>query len=288
MKKTLIVLILTVLPFALQAQGFYLRAGTGYGLPAATTQLGTQVMHDENITTDMPSNLYSSKVVTGSYGSGYNFNIGAGYVFTQNFIFDFEAIFLGGRKYQTNYVYKITADTYNRSETDYFNSSATGILFNPSLVFSAGFGKAAPYGRFGIIAGAPRITKTESYFSDMDGTTSRELTWVYKNGMSVGYSAGVGMNWKISENIAVFTEANFTSMTYYPKEADLTKSIVDGTDNLSQLTESQKKILFVMNYDPGAPYDYNKPQLQNKTGFPLSSVSIEAGIKLTLVKVKDE
>jgi len=275
------------LTVAIQAQGFYLRAGTGYGLPAATNQLGLEVIHKENITSADPSSIYSNKSITGSFGSGYNFSIAAGYVFTQNFIFDFEAFYLGGKKYKTSDVYTITADTYSRSETDYINTSASGLLFNPAFIFSAGFGKAAPYGRFGVILGSPRVTKNESYYSDMDGTSTREITWVYKNGLSVGYSAGVGMNWKISDKVAIYTEADFTSLTYYAKEADLTKSIIDGTDNLSLLYESQKKILFVRSYDPMTPYDYTKPQLANKSGSPLSSVSIKAGIKFTLIKVQD-
>jgi hypothetical protein len=287
MKKIFLFLIVITFTASLSAQGFYVRAGSGYGLPAATTQIGLKVIHNENITAASPSNIYSNKVVTGSYGSGFNFNVGAGYVFTQNFIFDFEVMYLGGKKYQTSNLYTLTADTYNQSETDRLSSSATGLLFNPAFIFSAGFGKAAPYARFGLVAGSPRITKNESYYYDLDGTNTRDETWVYKNGFAVGYSAGIGMNWKITDNLDIYTEANFTGMTYYAKEGDLTKYIYDGTDNLSQLSEYQKKILFLRSYDPMTPYDASKPQLASRTGSPFSSFSIQAGIKFTIVKIKD-
>jgi hypothetical protein len=287
MKKIIIAMIVFALPVVLSAQGFYLRAGTGYGLPAATTSLGLQAIHNENVTSASPSNVYSTKEISGSYGSGLNLSIGAGYVFTQNFIFDLDVIYLGGRKYQTNNLYNYTTDTFKGSETDRFSSWATGLLFNPSFVFSAGFGKAAPYGRFGIIAGSPRINKTESYYNDLDGTVTRDETWVYKGGLAVGYSAGIGMNWKITDKLDFYTEANFTGMTYYAKEGDLTKYIYDGTDQLSQLTEYQKKILYLKTYDPMTPYDATKPQLTTKTGSPLSSFSINVGIRFTLVKIQD-
>jgi hypothetical protein len=287
MKKIIIALIVFALPVVLSAQGFYLRAGTGYGLPAATTSLGLQVLHNENVTTANPSNLYSTKEISGSYGSGLNLNVGAGYVFTPNFIFDLEVIYLGGRKYNTNDLYTYTTDSYNSSETDRYSSWATGLLFNPSFVFSAGFGKAAPYGRFGIIAGSPKINKNEIYYSDLDGTTTRDETWVYKSGLALGFSAGIGMNWKITDNLDFYTEANFTGLTYYAKEGDITKYIYNGTDQLGLLTEYQKKIQYLRTYDPMTPYDPAKPQLAARTGSPLSSLSINVGIRFTLVKIKD-
>lgn len=287
MKKICIALIALTVTLSVQGQGFYFRVGGGYGLPAATTQIGQQVLHDENATTANPSNTFSTKVITGSFGSGINLKIGAGYEFTQNFIFAFDIQYLGGKKYETNDMYNYTTDTYTGTSQDVSESSATGVLFNPSFVFSAGFGKAAPYGRFGLVTGSPRVTKTESFFDNLDGTTTGDRTWVYKNGLAIGYSAGIGMNWKIKDNLDFYTEADFTGLTYYAKEADLTKSIYNGTDNLSQMTVAQTKILFLKQYDPTTPYDAAKPQLAARTGSPFSSFALEVGIRFTLVKIKD-
>jgi len=46
------------------------------GMPAATNQIGLQVLHAENSTTANPSNIFSTKVITGSFGSGFNFKVG--------------------------------------------------------------------------------------------------------------------------------------------------------------------------------------------------------------------
>lgn len=287
MKKIYLLLFAISFTVSLSAQGFYIRAGGGYGLPAATNQIGLQVLHTENSTTSNPSNTFSTKVITGSFGSGYNFKIGAGYEFTQNFIFSFDIQYLGGRKYATSDIYNYTADTYSGSQKDNFESNATGLLFNPSFVFSAGFGKAAPYGRFGLVAGSPKITKTESYYYDLDGTDTRAVTWVYKNGLAVGYSAGIGMNWKLTDNLDIYTEADFTGLTYYAKEGDMTKYVTNGTDNLSQMSEAQKKILYLKKFDPQTPYDASKPMLAARIGSPFSSFAIEAGIRFTIVKIKE-
>jgi hypothetical protein len=286
MKKIYLFLIAITFTTVLSAQGFYIRAGGGYGLAAATEQIGEKYLHTE-ITGATSSNNFSTKIITGSYGAGMNFNIAAGYEFNQNFILDLNIYYLGGKKYGTSDIYNYTADTYSGTESDMFTSSSGGLFFNPSFIFSAGFGKAAPYGRFGLVAGSPQVTRKESYYYDLDGTESRDITWVYKNGLAFGYQAGIGMNWKLTGNLDIYTEANFTGMTFYAKEGDMTRNINNGNDILSQLTESDKRILYQKKYDPQTPYDAAKPQLASRTGSPFSSFSIQTGIRFTIVKIKD-
>ena len=287
MKKIYLLLIAITFTTALSAQGFYIRAGGGYGLAAATEQIGEKYLRTEISTETNSSNTYSTKIVTGSYGAGMNFNIAAGYEFNQNFILDLNIYYLGGKKYGTSNIYNYTADTYSGTESDLFTSSSGGLFINPSFIFSAGFGKAAPYGRFGLVAGSPQVTRKESYYYDLDGTESRDITWVNKKGMALGYQAGIGMNWKLTGNLDIYTEANFTGMTYYAKEGDMTKYLNNGNDILGQMTEAQKRILYQKNYDPQTPYDAAKPQLASRIGSPFSSFSIQTGIRFTIVKIKD-
>ena len=287
MKKIYLLLIAITFTIALSAQGFYIRAGGGYGLAAATEQIGEKYLRTEISTETNSSNTYSTKIVTGSYGAGMNFNIAAGYEFNQNFILDLNIYYLGGKKYGTSNIYNYTADTYSGTESDLFTSSSGGLFINPSFIFSAGFGKAAPYGRFGLVAGSPQVTRKESYYYDLDGTESRDITWVNKKGMALGYQAGIGMNWKLTGNLDIYTEANFTGMTYYAKEGDMTKYLNNGNDILGQMTEAQKRILYQKNYDPQTPYDAAKPQLASRIGSPFSSFSIQTGIRFTIVKIKD-
>jgi hypothetical protein len=287
MKKIFLLLFAITLTASLSAQGFYIRVGGGYGLAAATEQLGEKYLHTEVNTQVSTTNNYSTKSVTGSYGAGMNFTLAGGYEFNQNFILDFDIYYLGGNKYETSNIYTYKADTYSGTSSDQFTTTSEGLFFNPSFVFSAGFGKAAPYGRFGLVAGSPKVTREENYYYNLDGTESRDITWVNKKGMALGYQAGIGMNWKLTSNLDIYTEANFTGMTYYAKEGDMTKNLNNGTDALNQLAMSQKQILYMKNYDPQTPYDAAKPQLASRTGSPFSSFSIQTGIRFTILKIKD-
>jgi hypothetical protein len=287
MKKIFLMLLVITSAVSVSAQGFYIRAGGGYGLAAATNQIGEKYLRTQVNTVDITTDNYSKKTVTGSYGAGMNLTLAAGYEFNQNFIFDLDIYYLGGRKYKTNNIYNFTADNFNGTSSDLFTTSSAGLFVNPSFIFSAGFGKAAPYGRFGLIAGSPQVTQKESYYNDLDGTVTRDVTWVYKNGLAIGYQAGIGMNWKLTDKLDIYTEANFIGLTFYAKEGDMTRYIYDGNDYLSQYTVAQKKILYSKNYDPQTPYDPSKPLIAARTGSPFSSFSAQAGIRFKILKIKD-
>jgi hypothetical protein len=282
MKKVFISSLMVVLSASLFAQGIYLRAGTGYGLPVSTIQIGEKYLHTEVYAPTGNVAKYSTDVVSASYGAGANFSFAFGYKFNPNLMLDFDVFYLAGKKFETSDNYFYTGDTWSGKETDITTSSSRGLYFNPSIVFSAGFGKGAPYGRFGLIAASPKIIKDESYYYDLDGTSTRDSRWEYSKGLAIGFQAAIGMNWKLNEKLDIFTEADFVSMNYYAKKGTMTKYIYDGTDNLSQLGVYSKEILFKKNYDPQTPYDPAKPQLAPREASPFSSISVQAGIRFTI------
>jgi hypothetical protein len=287
MKKIFLLLFAILLTASISAQGFYIRAGGGYGLAAATEKIGEKYLRTQVITQSSNTDTYSTKTITGSYGSGMNFTFAAGYEFNQNFILDLDVYYLGSKKYETSNIYNYKTDSFSGTSSDLFTTSSGGLFVNPSFIFSAGFGKAAPYGRFGMVVGSPQVTQKESYYDNLDGTQTRDITWVYKNGLAFGYQAGIGMNWKLTDKLDIYTEANFTGLTFYAKEGDMTRNLYDGTDNLNFLTVAEKKILYLKNYDPQTLYDPAKPQLASRTGSPFSSFSIQTGIRFTIVKIKE-
>lgn len=284
-KKIFVAVILILITGSVFAQGIYLRAGAGYGLAAATSRIGEKYLHTEVYNGINTVTSYSTDVVSASYGAGTNFAFAVGYKFNENFLFDVNVNYLAGKKYETSNVYKYDGGTYGYSDEDYFKTSSGGLYFNPSFVFSAGFGKRAPYGRFGIVVASPKITNAESYSSNSDGNVTRNITWVYKNGLALGYQAAIGMNWKINEKLDFYTEADFVSMTYYAKEGEMTKYIYNGTDNLAQMTVAQKQILYKKKYDPQTPYDPASPQVAARVASPFSSFSAQVGLKFTIWEV---
>jgi len=282
MKKIILpFFLLFVLSGTIFSQGLYLRAGTGYGLPVATAPIGQKYMQTYDPNNNISTNTYSTKVVLASFGAGFDFNFAVGYKFNENFIFDLNVQYLSGSKFETSNTY-IDKGSLPGTEETVNSIRAKGFLFNPSVIFSAGFGKAAPYGRFGIMVASPSITDNESYYYDLDGINTREMIWIYNKGMGIGYQAAVGMNWKLTEKLDIYTEANFVSMTYYPSEGKMTKNLNDGVDVLDQLAVYQKQIKFEKSYDPQATINPDQPRVEALKSYPFSSVSVQVGIRFTI------
>jgi hypothetical protein len=291
MKKIASFSLFLLLSMAAMSQGIYFRAGTGYGIPIATSSIGESLTN--NTVTTGTGTTYTSSVkgVKASYGSGLDFNFALGYKINQNFIIDLNVQYLIGSKYETGNSYSNKSTSFTEVDYDLTTSSAKGFLFNPSVIFSAGFGKAAPYARFGLMLGSPTVTSTmESYYNG-DGVDSTVIKGEYVKGFALGFQGAVGMNWKISEKFDLFTEVNFAGLTYYPGERNITQNIrgsgnfkVDQvTDNLPSMSVSQKNTVYEKEYDPTkVNSDPTKPSTASRVSFPLSSLSFQVGIRVPL------
>lgn len=275
-----------------RAQSLYIRVGGGYGLPIGTTSLGEKYLYEQNSTTTTTTNTYSVKNVKASYGAGGNFNFAIGYKFNENIIFDFGIQYLMSNKFQTydinNYISTGTP-TVSRNVT---TTSAKAFLFDPAVIFTAGFGKGAPYAKFGVVLGVPTLTKNFSAFDNTDGTSAREETTKYNKGIGVGYQGAVGYTWKLTEKLDLFSEIDFVSMTYYAGKSTMTKYLYsnDGvtyTNNLPNMLVSQKETVYKNSFDPGVTNDGTKPSVALKESTPFSSISLQAGIRFLLWKKKD-
>lgn len=276
------------------SQSIYVRAGGGYGLPIASASIGEKTLYTSAYDGINTTNSSSTEKVTGSYGSGTNFNVALGYKFNENFIFEINTQYLISNKYKSfsNSIDYNTSDPlnpYTNLDNISTTTSSKGLFFNPSFIFSAGFGKAAPYGRFGLVFGSPKISGTESSYYNGDGIDSTEKAFEYSKGISFGFQGAIGMNWKLSEKFDIYTEVNFINMTYYPGEYNLTKDVRgDGftvTDNLPLLYLSQKQTLYKKKFDPSAVNnDFAQAQVKLREATPFSSVSLQVGIRYNLWK----
>ncbi len=294
MKNLLFSVFLAVLvTYTGSGQSIYFKAGAGYGVPIAATSIGENYFRSQIYNGNISTSEDVTESVSGSYGAGVDLNFAFGYEFNENFIFELDMQYMMSNKLKTydNYTYEDISDPLN-PYSDVDNSkivtSAKGLFFNPSVVFSAGFGKAAPYARFGFVLGSPQITGHRSSYYNGDGIDSTETAWKETKGISFGFQGAVGMNWKLNEWLDLYTELNFISMTYYPEEYNLTKSIhSDGytiTDNLPNLTVNQKQIIYKKKYDLYASVPQTEPSVALRSGNPFSSLSVQVGIKFSLGK----
>jgi hypothetical protein len=292
MKKNLVSVFL-LLMFSMSAfpQSIYFRTGTGYGLPIATSSIGESLTRKDVSTSTGTTYTSSVEGVKASYGKGFNFNFAFGYKINPNFIIDLNFIYLAGSKYKTGSTYRYDSGTNLEIDDDITTTSAKGFLLNPSIIFSAGFGKAAPYARFGLVAGAPALNTERNLYYNGDGIDSTIIKGEYKKGLAFGFQGAVGMNWKLSEKFDLFTEISFTGMTYYPGEYNITQysrgtgnlKVDNIYDNLPNMTVSQKSTVYEKQFDPTkVNTDPNQPTTALKESFPFSSLSLQIGIRYSI------
>ena len=285
MKKNLVLVTLSLLmTVSVSAQSIYLRAGTGYGLAIAPASLG------ENYTQTSTNSVstYSNESVTGSYGAGGNFNLTFGYELNKNFIIELNTQYIISKKYKTSYNYSYIGTGYSYVDNSNTTTSGKGLLFNPSVIFSAGFGKAAPYGRFGFIFGSPKMTEEGESYDDGDGITTVKSKVEYSKGLAFGFQGAVGMNWELSGKLDLFTELNFISLTYYAGEANLTEYSRNSNDYLPDMPLSQTQIIYKKKYNyTDATYDPSKATIALRESAPFSSLSLQVGIRFYLWTVAE-
>jgi hypothetical protein len=251
--------------------------------------LGENFLHSYDATNLDEPNSYLTEVVTGSYGSGANFQFAIGYKFNENLILDVNVSYLAGKRYETSDIYKYSDGQYSSTDEEIYKTGTNSVLFNPSLIFSAGFGKGAPYARFGLIATSPSITEKTKGYSNSDGEYSYEIKWKYSGGMALGYQAAAGMNWKLSDKLDFFTEVNFVNMTWYAKKGEITEYTENGEDMLPNIQTLYKEVEFVKEYNPQGVYDNpDIPLKKPRSGSPLSSFGAQAGIRFSIFNFKED
>jgi hypothetical protein len=287
MKKALIIISLLVLISDISfSQSLYIRAGGGYGLPIGTASIGEKYTHEEIYTT-VTSDKYSAKNVKASYGAGGDFNIGIGYKYNDVITFDLGFQYLISKKYQTYYKQSYTGSGTPGINNDITTTSAKAFLIEPTAIVNAGFWKGAPYTKLGLVFGFPTLTKDRSSFDNTDGTSAWMQTWKYNKGIAIGFQGALGMNWKLSEKMDLFSEIAFVSMTYYAKEGKMTKYLTsnDGItykDYLPNTILSQRQIVYKNSFDPSLSNDGTKPTVALKESTPFSSISLHVGLRFRL------
>ncbi len=244
---------------------FYARVGGGYGIGLC----------DYDPCDDYDEDYYPTyndfKSINFVPGRGFDIDVGAGYMFTRNIgaELDIKDFFGLPIKETINNYYgegggQITTERY------------TGMLFQviPSFVLDLGFDKIDPYARFGLIIGAyPQINykKTET-----QGNDTYDYVGKYMGNVPLGYSAAAGVKLNLNDHFSLFGEFDCNGLNYSPKKYKLTKYTVNGVDELSTLTTSQKEIDFVKSYD-AMQTSTDSPSKQLKQSFPFSNFEINIG-----------
>lgn len=258
-------------PAAYGQHRVYFKIGGGYAFPLATYSMGTDVKQlylretDPETGNYIPSYIDETVAVNGSYSSGFSASLTIGYPINEIIGIEINGQYIHGKKYRTTSISEDIID----DEVVFFSrgkatSRANVMLISPSLVLTAPGNKLRPYISGGVVFA---IAKLENEHT----TTSNDLEFEpakfivhekHTGGISIGLRGCVGMDFKFTESLSLFSEISFNSISHYPKEKEITKYEVDGQNLLETMDEHTKRTVFVkkvINDTRNDPQDNTSP-----------------------------
>lgn len=262
----------TFLSFTGFSQQFYLGVQTGYSFATNSGQLSlTNIKATDN--------TYSEELVRGGFGQGLNTALTLGYAFNDNIGFE-----IGG-----SYAFSGGIDTEYDESSDFYtyegkaNMKASMFQLSPRLVFNLNSeSKLNPYMKIGATLGlGSKITMTgeEVFRSDFDSDMV-EFTIVQNGGMALGFNAALGANYGLTENISIFAEASFLSLSYAPTDREITQYEYNGVDELKELDKSDRETIFVDKLGTSSNTNDNEPSEELKVYQPFSNLGLSIGLKV--------
>ena len=251
--------------------------GYSWGNPASAT-LGSN--HSSIHNTDTVS------IVAGSYGKGLPLAVTAGYQFNEHIAAELELEYFFGAGYQFRSTY---ADSNSYSNyyvtTDNKISDISMFRFNPAFKISTG-NHVKIYMRLGVLISVAAKYASEYTFTDnsygfltgISSYTTQDISEKYSHGTALGFNGAAGAEYKICNHVQLFGEARFTSLSWAPAHSEVTKNIINGTDEIPLSTTSQLQTDFVNDYTVTFPLDPSSPSKQFKHFVPFNSLGIKLGV----------
>jgi outer membrane protein W len=246
---------LLLAPAAAQAQDIYVKANLGYGFSAAS---GDQIIKDD-------------KIQFISYGAGFLGGAGLGYYINDNVAFELGINYHLGQNFKE--------EEKEGSMTSTMERRGSGLQLTPSIVITTGKDdEIAPYARVGLLVGLMNQvqfkSKDEAEFLGVKVSTDQEV--VHSGGVGLGGVAALGLDYNLSDNLAIFGEVQLTTFAYRPTKGELKVSKENGVDNLGDKPEREKSWEYTTNTNDVKPDNNKLPAIKH----PFSAVGINLGVKI--------
>ncbi len=269
-----LVMIVAISMFAsnLFAQGAYAKFGFGYGLSFGTR---TATSYTLSTTTN------NQEAVNFTLGKGLNIEGAFGYMFNKNIGAELGISYLIGGKTEiiSSYLF-MSGTTLLGIVNDSHTLSAKMLRINPTFVIKTDFEKINPYTKFGIIIGIGSLTDDNqtTYFSG----DIRKYKNIFNGGIAIGFNAGAGVLYSLSDKISFFGELNMINMSYAPTKGEITECSYNGVDQLPNMTTQDKETEYVDSYDAMAVIPTSSPDKEIKDKIPFGSFGVNFGVKINL------
>ncbi|HZX74995.1 MAG TPA: hypothetical protein VFE57_11270 [Cyclobacteriaceae bacterium] len=233
----------------------------GYGIPLTNTLVA------QNTQSNSTSTTYSG--VYDTYGSGFRLEVGYIRPLNTHLSLEMDGAYLMGKSIHSTY--NATGTTQSQSNSSLFYE------ISPLLRVNLGGNKVKPYAAIGPIVGFGTITANNSSNSSNTTNTS-EVQRKYSGSAAIGAKSVVGA--ELTQGRFVFyTQITMIAMSYAPGKSEYTKYTLNGTDQLSMLTVSQKQTAYKSSLTvTSAQPDPNQPSEQLKFYLPFSNISLNVGV----------
>ncbi len=289
MKKNAILISFCLMTFSVSAQSFYFKplCGYGFGVQRQLYTLTSYYYH-ENIDTSYSSYGYESKAF--SLGKGFEYGIALGKELTKYLSFELSTYYLKGKSPELIVNELYTYDYYldgqvNIKSTYLLNSKS--LQFVPELKINGLKGNVLPYLKIGVIVGLTWIIENyEGYLTNTLPSTYPFESWTYtleyKMATSLGFTAGVGSDFKLFDNWYFFTEVKYNTLACILKHGEITEYEYRDIDKLETLTTSERYYDYVESYNDSDNNDPNEPSKRLIQQFTLNNISILAGLRINI------
>ena len=270
MKKIILITTCIIGIFSLvHGQNLYFRGGAGISL-------GTNANYDMIRDIDDTGNNDLEEIVPITLGKGVNAAGSIGYMFSKYI----------GVEMDFRYFYGFTTKSEMKGDDMLITTKVNGQMFQitPGICVSLGLKKFNPYGRIGIIVGVlPSIKQKVDIEGDFGKSVTQANTiFKMKGGFGLGVMVAAGLEFFLGNNLSLFGELDFSQISYAPRKGKFTKFDIDGEDQLSDLTTSEKEMEFVKKLDHNDPQPDYEPTKTLRSNFPFSHIGLNIGVKITL------
>jgi hypothetical protein len=276
------IVVLQVLAGSLWGQKMYLSLRSGCSLG-----IDSRYVQEQNI-------IYTSTIAySGSInnesltlGKGTNSTIAFGYFFTNQLGMELGLSYLSGSSNTINQSISIPMGDYPNltvASTETYRS--TTVCFSPSfIIFTDRTKKYSVYNRTGLLIATSSVVDEQIITRTFISSVSTENKDIALTGdVRLGFTTSVGVAYQLSGKLTAFGELEMKSLSFVPSKGKATKYTVAGEDKLSTLSTSQREYDY---YDGISNYSSetysNQPTYRLKSKFPMSSIGINFGLRLSL------
>lgn len=264
--------------FTASAQNNYLQAHFGYGF----------ALSPKNIILDQTVNNYNSSGNTYSYTAGSKQSFGKGWQIGATFghkINSNASLELGLNYLIGSNLTDVVTNNYNYTGQPISKDIITTInranmlRIMPGMRISTGTKKLQLFLKGGLSFGfVTSCTRSHEVLAD-NGLIKTYDERKSTGGLSLGFYAGIGITYKITDFLQLIAESSFISQTWSPSKQTLIKSISNGKENdISAMNPINVESEFVEEVFNNGIIDVNKPQQFLKQYLPFSSAGFNVGI----------